>query len=72
MKVNLADEIEQVAMAVDEPWENGLTLDVDHAGAARNRNVAAFADGFDPLAFDDDHCVFDRWPASGIDERAAL
>ena len=35
-------------------------------------DFAAFADGFDALAFDDDDRVFHRRPAGGVDERAAL
>ena len=72
MKVNLAHEIEQVTVAVDQTRENRFAFRVDDTGIAGHRDFAAFADGFDALAFDDDDGVFDRRPAGGVDEGAAL
>jgi hypothetical protein len=41
MKINLADEVEQVTMAVGK---NGLAFDVDDASITGDRDAAAFAD----------------------------
>ncbi len=72
MEINLADEVEQMAVAVDEARQNRFAFGVNHAGAARNRDFAALADRFDAFAFDDDDRVFDGRLSGGIDQRAAL
>src|SRR5688572_12766821 len=68
VKINLADKVEQVTVAVDETGENGFAFDVDHTSVARNRDFPSFADGFDALAFDDDHRIFEGCSAGGVDE----
>src|SRR4029450_10441762 len=72
VKVNLAHEIEQVTMAVDQTRENRFAFRVDDTGITGQSDFAVFADGFDALAFDDDGGVFDRRPAGGVDEGTAL
>ena len=72
MEVNLAHEIEQVAVTVDQTRENRFAFHVDDTGIWGRGYFTAFADGFDALAFDDDDRVFHRRPAGGVDEGAAL
>src|SRR6266508_4608213 len=72
MKINLADEVEQVTVAVDQAGKNGFAFDVDDASVRGDSDVAAFADRFDAFACDDDHGIFDWWSTRSIDERAAL
>ena len=72
MKINLADEIEQVTVAVDQPRKNGFAFDVNDASLTGDRDVAAFSHRLNAVAFDYDHRIFDRWATCGIDERATL
>jgi hypothetical protein len=60
MKINLADEIEQVTVAVDQPRKNGLPLTSMTRALRGDRDVAAFSHRLDAVAFDYDHRIFDR------------
>ena len=72
MEIKLADEIEQMAMAVDETGQDGFAFGVDDFCAARDRHFAALADRFDAFAFDDDDRIFDGVATGSVDQRAAL
>ena len=56
-----------MAVAVNESGKNRLAPEVDDPAALRNIHIAAFADGFDSLAFDDDHNILQRRTARGVD-----
>ena len=60
MEVELTDEIEQMAMAVDEARQNRLAFHVDDSASGWNCDLATLADRFESIAFDHDDGVFER------------
>ena len=58
MQIELAVEILEMAVAVDEPRQHRLAGDVDDVGIGRN--VPALPDGFDSVAADDDGGILHR------------
>src|SRR4051794_20857500 len=72
MQIELAVEILQVPMTVDEARQNGLAADVDHLRAGRNGKLTAAADGFKSASLNDNDGIVDRWPSGAIDQPAAL
>jgi hypothetical protein len=60
-------EILQVAMTIDEAWENGLASEVNHLRVGRNRDFAATTDRLESARLDNDDGILDRRPAGAID-----
>ena len=71
MEIELAMEILQVAVTVDEARQNRLALDVDNLGVIRNGDFPAPADRPEPPCMDDDHGIFHGRPPGAVDQSSA-
>ena len=72
MEIQLAMEVFQVAMTVDEAGQNGFALDVNHLRVGGNGNFPAPTDGLKPASPDNDDGILHRRPAGAIDQSATL
>jgi hypothetical protein len=68
MEVKLSMKILQVAVTIDEPRQNGFTVDLDHLGVSRNSNFTGSTHRRELAFLDNDRRVIDRWPAGAIDQ----
>ncbi len=71
MEVELAVEVLEVSMTVDEARQHGLAAGVDRHGAIGNRDIAGSADRLEPALLDHDHGILERRTAGAVNERAA-
>jgi hypothetical protein len=68
MEIKLSMEILQVAMTIDKARQNGLALGINQLRVGWNGDLPAAADRLEPARLDNDHGIFDRWPAGAIDQ----
>ena len=72
MEIKLSMKILQVAMTIDEAWQNGFALDVDHLRVGRNSDIAAATGCLELACLNNDDRIVDRRPARAIDESSTL
>ena len=65
-------KILQVAMTIDEAWQNGFALDVDHLRVGRNSDIAASTHCLELACLNNDDGIVDRRPAGAIDQSSTL
>jgi hypothetical protein len=72
MEIKLSMEIFQVAVPIDEARQDGLTFDFDDLSAGGNRDGIAPPDCLESASLDNNGTIFNRRPASAIDQSATL
>jgi hypothetical protein len=72
VEIELAVKIFQVAVAVNEPRQYGLTRDINHLGISRNSYLTAPADRLEFAGLNHDDGIVDRRPSRAVDQFPAL